>query len=45
VIAQYPIAVIKNSSHVSDAQAFVAFVLSPAGQAIVKKYQFIPVND
>jgi len=44
VIAQYPIAVVKSSPHVSDAQAFVAFVLSPAGQAIMKKYQFIPVN-
>ncbi len=44
VIAQYPIAVVKSSLHASDAQAFVAFVLSPAGQAIMKKYQFIPVN-
>ena len=44
VIAQYPIAVVKSSSHASDAQAFMAFVLSPAGQAIMKKYQFIPVN-
>jgi molybdate transport system substrate-binding protein len=44
VIAQYPIAVVKSSSHASDAQAFVDFVLSPAGQAIMKKYQFIPVN-
>jgi len=44
VIAQYPIAVTKSSPHASDAQAFVAFVLSPAGQAIMKKYQFIPVN-
>ena len=44
VIAQYPIAVVKNSAHASDAQAFVDFVLSSAGQAIMKKYQFIPVN-
>lgn len=44
VIAQYPIAVVKSSSHASDAQAFMAFVLSPEGQAIMKKYQFIPVN-
>jgi molybdate transport system substrate-binding protein len=44
VIAQYPIAVTKSSPHVSDAQTFVAFVLSPAGQAIMKKYQFIPAN-
>lgn len=44
VIAQYPIAVVKNSAHASDAQAFVDYVLSPAGQAIMKKYEFIPVN-
>ena len=44
VIAQYPIAVVKGSTHASDAQAFVSFVLSSAGQAIMKKYQFIPVN-
>ncbi len=44
VIAQYPIAVVKNSAHADDAQTFVGFVLSPAGQAIMKKYQFIPVN-
>ncbi len=44
VIAQYPIAVTKSSPHASDAQAFVAFVLSPVGQAIMKKYQFSPVN-
>src|SRR5437764_1699959 len=44
VIAQYPIAVTKSSPYFSDAQAFVAFVLSAAGQAIMKKYQFIPVN-
>lgn len=44
VIAQYPIAVVKNSAHTSDAQAFVDYVLSPAGQAIMKKYEFIPVN-
>jgi molybdate transport system substrate-binding protein len=44
VIAQYPIAVVKSSLHASDAQAFVAFVLSQAGQTIMKKYQFIQVN-
>ncbi len=44
VIAEYPIAVVKNSVHASDAQAFVNFVLSSTGQGILKKYQFIPVN-
>jgi molybdate transport system substrate-binding protein len=44
VIAQYPIAVVKSSTHASDAQAFVTFVLSADGQAIMKKYNFIPFN-
>ena len=44
VIAQYPIAVVKSSAHGSDAQAFVDFVLSPVGQAIMKKFNFITVN-
>ena len=44
VIAQYPIAVVKRSAHLSDAQSFVDFVLSPNGQAILKKYNFIIIN-
>lgn len=44
VIAQYPIAVVKSSPHSSDAQSFVDFVLSPNGQAILKKYNFIIIN-
>jgi len=44
VIAQYPIATVKSSPHLSDAQSFVDFVLSPAGQAILKKYNFIIIN-
>ncbi len=44
VIAQYPIAVVKSSTHASDAQAFINFVLSTAGQNILEKYHFIAVN-
>jgi molybdate transport system substrate-binding protein len=44
VIAQYPISVVKSSPHISDAQAFVGFVLSPDGQAIMKKHNFITVS-
>lgn len=44
VIAQYPIAVVKSSQHPSDAQSFIDFVLSPNGQAILKKYNFIIIN-
>jgi molybdate transport system substrate-binding protein len=45
VIASYPIAALKNSAHSSDAQAFVQYVLSSAGQAVLKQYNFIPVNS
>jgi molybdate transport system substrate-binding protein len=45
VIAQYPIAVVKTSIHSSDAQAFIQYVLSPAGQGILKQYNFIPMNQ
>jgi molybdate transport system substrate-binding protein len=44
VIAQYPIAVVKSSPHPSDAQSFIDFVLSPNGQAILKKYNFIIIS-
>ena len=36
VIADYPIAQLKTASNRSGAQAFIAFVLSPDGQAILK---------
>ncbi len=41
VVAQYPIAVTKNSANASDAQAFVQYVLSSDGQAVLQKYHFI----
>ena len=44
VIAQYPIAIVKSSAHASDAQSFVDFVLSPSGQVLLKKYNFIIIN-
>src|SRR5579884_1370909 len=44
VIAEYPIAVLKNSAHVSDAQAFMQYVLSADGQAILAKFNFISVT-
>lgn len=45
VIAEYPIAAVKASTHASDAQAFISFVLSPAGQAILTKYHFMAINS
>jgi molybdate transport system substrate-binding protein len=41
VIAQYPIAVIKNSTHATEAQDFVQYILSPSGQAELEKFRFI----
>ncbi len=41
VIAQYPIAATKNSKDATDAQAFVQYVLSSDGQAVLQKYKFI----
>jgi molybdate transport system substrate-binding protein len=42
-IANYPIAPISDSKNPELAQAFVALVLSPDGQAVMAKYGFIPV--
>jgi molybdate transport system substrate-binding protein len=42
VIATYPIAVIKTSTNPATAQAFIAYVLSPAGQATLAAAGFLP---
>ncbi len=42
VIASYPIAALRDSSHPALAQAFVDLVLSTQGQATLQKYGFIP---
>jgi molybdate transport system substrate-binding protein len=44
VIAQYPIAVIKNIAYAPEAQQFVQYVLSAEGQAVLAKYHFIGPN-
>jgi molybdate transport system substrate-binding protein len=44
VIAKYPIAVVANSAHSDLATGFVSFVLSPDGQAILKKWGFAPLQ-
>jgi molybdate transport system substrate-binding protein len=41
-IATYPIATVSDSAAPTQAQAFVDYVLSPAGQAVLEKYGFIP---
>jgi molybdate transport system substrate-binding protein len=40
-IATYPIATLKNASNAATAQAFVQYVLSPAGQQTLQSYGFI----
>jgi molybdate transport system substrate-binding protein len=45
VIAEYPIAVVKSSTHSSEGQAFIQYILSADGQAILQQYHFIPVNQ
>jgi molybdate transport system substrate-binding protein len=42
VIAEYPIAPLKQSGHLEVAAAFIDFVLGPQGQAILTKYGFLP---
>lgn len=41
IIAQYPIAVVKSGSNPDGAKAFIDYLISPAGQAIMAKYGFI----
>jgi len=44
VIAQYPIAALAHAPHPALAQAFVDYVLSSVGQAILKKWGFTPIG-
>ncbi|MGF6775110.1 molybdate ABC transporter substrate-binding protein [Paraburkholderia sp. GAS334] len=40
----YPIALVEGSHHAAEAQAFIAYVLSPDGQAVLAKYGFKPAH-
>jgi len=44
-IAVYPIAPIAGTSNAKLANAFISYVLSPAGQKILAKYGFLPPNS
>jgi len=44
VLAEYPIAPLVESTNAELAKDFIAYVLSPAGQTILKKWGFTPVN-
>ncbi len=41
VVAEYPIARVADGGNPKGGQAFIDFVLSPAGQAVLKKYGFL----
>jgi molybdate transport system substrate-binding protein len=43
VIAHYPIAVVRDALNAAGARAFIDYVLSPAGQAILTKHGFLAV--
>jgi molybdate transport system substrate-binding protein len=44
VIARYPLAALSHSTNGGLAQAFIAFVLSTDGQAVLQKWGFLPVQ-
>ena len=44
VIAQYPIAVVRDAPNAAGARAFIDYVLSPAEQAILTKHGFLAVE-
>ena len=44
VIAKYPLAALGKAPNATLAQAFIAYVLSASGQAIMQKWGFLPVK-
>jgi molybdate transport system substrate-binding protein len=44
-IASYPIAVTKDVKDRALAAAFIAFVLSPEGQVLLRGHGFVPVKE
>jgi molybdate transport system substrate-binding protein len=42
VVASYPIATLSHAPNAAGARAFVAYLLSPAGQAVLTKAGFLP---
>lgn len=45
VVAEYPIAVVKGAANEAGARAFIGYLLSAEGQAILQKWGFIPVGQ
>lgn len=44
-IAAYPVAAVQDSQHAALADAFIAYLLSPAGQDVLAQYGFIPIRS
>jgi len=44
-IAHYPIAVVRDAPNAAGARAFIDYVLSPAGQAILTRHGFLAVES
>ncbi len=44
IIAEYPVAIIKGAGNTAGAQAFIDYLVSAAGQAILLKWGFVPVS-
>jgi molybdate transport system substrate-binding protein len=43
-LASYPIASVRDGPNAAGANAFIAFVLSPTGQEVLAKWNFVPVQ-
>lgn len=43
VIAEYPIALVRGAANEAGARAFIGYLLSAEGQAILQKWGFIPI--
>jgi len=43
VMATYPLGILTESSHKTEAESFIAFVRSPDGSAILTEYGFDPI--
>lgn len=42
VAVEFPIGALKQSRQAREAQNFIDLVISPQGQAVLEKYEFIP---
>jgi ABC-type molybdate transport system substrate-binding protein len=45
VLAQYPVAMLKDAPQRVAAQAFIAFLLGQEGQEILRRHRFLPATD